>query len=74
MPTTFNEFIGMYGEDYMDLWCAHWVACPSCGGDGGCEKMPAGPHDTGIWIECRHCCGTGCVTTESAGIEHTETK
>ena len=57
---TYNEYIGVYGEDYMELWCA-CVPCPVCDGDGVGEAMPTGPHDTGRWVECRHCGGTGSV-------------
>lgn len=67
---TYNEYVGFYGEDYVELYCAV-VSCPVCGGDGGGETMPAGPHDTGRWVECQHCGGTGSIPTEPAGIEHT---
>lgn len=72
MPVTYSEYVGTYGEDYMELWCAWVVPCPKCGGDGGGETMPTGPHDTGEWIECSGCGGAGHVGTEPAGIEHTE--
>lgn len=69
---TYNEIVAAYGEDYMELWCALLAPCPACGGDGGGEATPTVPHDTGRWIECQHCGGTGSVATEPAGIEHTE--
>lgn len=72
MPTTYNELVGMYGEEYMEMWCGWVVPCPVCGGDGGGETLPTGPYDNGRWVECQRCGGTGSVETEPAGQEHTE--
>lgn len=76
MPTpqetpSFAQLAGLYGEQYLADF-AGLYPCPACGGDGGGEAMPTGPHDTGRWIDCGHCGGTGSVASEPAGIEHTE--
>lgn len=72
MPATYSEYVGTYGDDYIELWCAWMVPCPECGGDGGRETMPTGPHETAQWIECAHCSGTGTGGAAPAGIELTD--
>lgn len=68
---SFNQLAGIYGEDHL---LQEWDLrpCPECNGDGGGEALPTGPHDTGRWVACLHCGGTGSVDSAPAGIEHTE--